>query len=170
MTSKSADGWRIEGKHVLMALVVFFGIMFLANGVFVYFAVSTFNGEETTDAYRRGLAYNSRLTEAAEQKAHGWAGKIDIREDPTALVLDLRDGSNVPVSGLEVRAKIGRPATDKFDHGLIFSEEAPGIYAVHFPRWAPGAWIVAIEATKLVSKGERVAYRHKERLWLKPPK
>ena len=44
---------RIEGRHVLLALLGFFGFMLLANGIFLYYAVGTFNGFETTDAYRK---------------------------------------------------------------------------------------------------------------------
>ena len=31
----------VKGRHVLLGLVFFFGIMFVANGFLVYYAIST---------------------------------------------------------------------------------------------------------------------------------
>jgi hypothetical protein len=33
----------IAGRHVLLALIGFFGLMLIANGFFVYFALATFS-------------------------------------------------------------------------------------------------------------------------------
>jgi len=61
----------IEGRHVLMALIGFFGVMFLVNGIFVYFAVATFSGGDTSDPYRKGLHYNETLQAADRQAERG---------------------------------------------------------------------------------------------------
>ena len=46
----------IEGRHVLIGLVAFFGVMLVANGIFVYYALETFAGGDTSDPYRKGSA------------------------------------------------------------------------------------------------------------------
>ena len=40
----TGEGWftkELKGRHVLLVLSVFFGVMFIVNGIFVYFALST---------------------------------------------------------------------------------------------------------------------------------
>ena len=56
-TSTGAPKWfpkGIAGRHVLSALIAFFGVMFIANGFLVYYAVSTFSGGERPNPYRSG--------------------------------------------------------------------------------------------------------------------
>ena len=68
-------GWLakgIEGRHVLIGLVAFFGVMLVANGIFVYYALETFAGGDTSDPYRKGMHYNETLAEAARQDERGW--------------------------------------------------------------------------------------------------
>ena len=63
----------IEGRHVLIGLVAFFGVMLVANGIFVYYALETFAGGDTSDPYA-GTTYPS-LTKIAKKitSAH-WSG------------------------------------------------------------------------------------------------
>ena len=76
----------IEGRHVLMGLIAFFGVMLLANGIFVYFAVATFSGGDTSNAYRKGLNYNDTLAAAELQTRLAGAESVlefyDCGEDP----------------------------------------------------------------------------------------
>ena len=60
---------EIKGKHVLFAMLSFFGVILVVNGVFTYFALSTFTGVSTDDAYRRGRAYNQTIEAAMEDQA-----------------------------------------------------------------------------------------------------
>ena len=81
----SRESWLAEGlkgRHVLMALIAFFGIMLIANGIFVYFAVATFSGGDTSNAYRKGLNYNETLAAAERQAARGW--QTQLAYDDTA--------------------------------------------------------------------------------------
>ncbi|MEZ5827664.1 MAG: hypothetical protein R3D01_04450 [Hyphomicrobiales bacterium] len=44
----------INGRHVLLGLIVFFGVMLLANSLLVYYALDTFSGGDRPDPYRSG--------------------------------------------------------------------------------------------------------------------
>lgn len=169
MTAATDRGTRIAGRHVLFALLAFFGVMFLVNAIFVYFAISTFNGVETGDAYRQGLAYNSRIADEDAVRSRGWRGKMNL-EPSGNLTLSLTDKYGSAVPGLFVRAKLGRPATDKFDQAMTLQEVAPGNYQAPAGPLAKGNWVVAIEAEQERSTGRFIAYRMKERIWLSPSK
>jgi nitrogen fixation protein FixH len=62
----------ITGRHVLYAMLIFFGVIFVVNGVFIYLARSTFTGVSTEDAYHKGLAYNDVIRAAGSQHTLGW--------------------------------------------------------------------------------------------------
>lgn len=158
------DGWRLNGWHVLASLIAFFGVMIAANGVFLYFAMTTFTGIETADAYRKGVAYNASLEEARQLDKLGWQGAMKVTSDHIELVLKNADGQ--PVRGVRVEGKVGRPATDTFDQNVAFEDAGSGIYRSQPLTLAPGNWIVALEAHDPVDNASAPRYRLKERLWL----
>ncbi|MFW5680782.1 MAG: FixH family protein, partial [Pseudomonadota bacterium] len=61
-----------KSRWIPWAFVAFFGVVFLVNGVMVYFAVTTFAGVERRDAFKRAQSYNEVLAEARAQAALGW--------------------------------------------------------------------------------------------------
>lgn len=164
MTGRKVLPARIEGRHVLVALLAFFGVMFVANGIFLYFAVGTFNGFETSDAYRKGLGYNARIASDAVQAARGWRPALRYEPDTRRLVMVVRDQRGDPVSGLKISGRIGRPATDGADRPLTLREIAPATYAAPL-ELAPGQWTVAMRLYE-ASRSGTPAYRLKQRLWV----
>lgn len=168
MTAANPTPREITGKHVLITLCAFFGVMFAVNGVFAYFAVSTFNGIETTDAYRKGLNYNQQLTVEAERLKQGWRSEIVVRPELQSLSVSIKDPAGYPIAGLQLQADMGRPATDKFDRQITFAETGPGLYAAALNQTDAGAWIIALSAKKETSAGSQTVYEHKERIWLAP--
>ncbi len=121
----SDRGWLangFKGRHVLMSLIGFFGVMLIANGLFVYFALSTFTGSDS-DPYRRGLHYNDTVAAAERQAERGWRSSLSYDTAKRRLSLDLADNQSRPVTGLQINALVGRPVTDNEDHALSLKEE-----------------------------------------------
>ncbi len=142
----SGDVWfrdGINGRHVLMGFIAFFGVIFLANGIFLYYALDTFGGGDTADPYRKGLAYNETLAEAARQDAQGWRTDLSYAAGRLSLALHDRDGHEL--QGRRVQATLGRPATDAQDVTLNLDEMQPGVYAAAIPL-SPGQWVVSATA------------------------
>jgi nitrogen fixation protein FixH len=163
MNDFESSGWTLKGWHVLAALLAFFGVMIGANLIFVYFALTTFSGVETSDAYRIGIKYNARLEEARQLEKLGWQGKISWQNGHLELVLTSEDGK--PIRGVRVEGEIGRPSTDRFDQSVTFAEQGSGHYSSDQIQLEPGNWIVAVEAHDPLAAGT-TRFRLKERLWL----
>jgi nitrogen fixation protein FixH len=157
---------QFHGRHVLFILIGFFGAMLAVNGIFIYLAVSTFNGLES-DAYQKGLHYNDRIDAAGRQAALGWSHKLTLEPDGTVLV-SVKDGLGAPVSGLSIAGEITRPVADRFTSTLAFRENVAGTYLASAASLQPGNWIVSLKATRAGSHSGETAYQIKERLWLKP--
>lgn len=157
---------QLTGRHVLFALFGFFGVMLLANGIFLYAALSTFNGLQNPNAYQEGINYNDRIEAARRQDALGWSHSVTLAKSGRVEIV-FKDSSGDPVSGLSVSGTIARPVSDRYTRELAFNEVGLGLYAVNVENIEPGSWIVSLQAAKPETAADPM-YRLKERLWLKP--
>jgi nitrogen fixation protein FixH len=161
MTAQLNANPVIEGRHVLLGLIVFFGVMLLVNAIFLDLAVTTYSGGDRSNAYQKGLHYNATLEAAKLQSERGWRTELAYDERTGRLILKVLDRAAAPVTGLHVAVSLERPATDRNDRKVALKELGEGVYAATIDL-APGAWVVAI-----VSRPERKgdgAYRLKQRL------
>jgi nitrogen fixation protein FixH len=164
VTARASFARGIEGRHVLLALVAFFGVMFIVNGIFVYFAVSTFSGGDTSDPYRKGLNYNDTLKAAVRQEERGWQSNVAYDDKTGWLELRFTDKNAAPITGLGIRAKLSRPATDKEDRHIVLTETGQGVYAAAVVL-APGLWVISV-ASREGGKSQGAVYRLKRRLFV----
>lgn len=158
---------EITGRHVLIGLGAFFGAMLIANAIFVYFALSTFQGLDNPNAYEDGLNYNKRIAAAEEQAALGWSHEVSA-DSAGLIVIAITDEAGSAVTGLSVNGEIGRPVGADGRDPLAFREDAAGIYKARLRAPDPGSWIISANAADGASANARPVYRIKERLWLKP--
>jgi len=168
MSERAEHGRPITGRTVLFILMGFFGVMFAVNGVFTYFAVSTFNGLVTEGSYRKGLEYDKQLAAEAAQERLGWSADLALAERGEQLRFTLAGENGRPISGRQVRVRVGRPATDKFDRTVTLSETDPGVYTHDITLPGAGNWLASLEVLDGYDEAAQVVYRMKKRLWLKP--
>lgn len=130
----------ITGRHVLIAILVFFGVIFAVNGVFLYVSLRTHPGVTTEDAYRKGLQYNRTLEELDRQRALGWT--VAFAQDGGMVTLRLTGAGGTALAGVSVALEARRPASDSEDRILVLEETSPGTYRATGPALAPGRWIL----------------------------
>ena len=162
----STEGWfpdGISGRHVLLGLIVFFGVMLVANSMLVYYALDTFSGGDRPDPYRAGLNYNDTIAAAEKQDALGWTTDIAYDDAKGRLTVRFLDKTQAPVTGLKLGGTVGRGATYREDQKVAFKEISHGVYASDI-ELAPGQWVVALESRKV--EGGDPVYRLKRRLFV----
>lgn len=153
----------LTGRHVLYAVLAFFGVIFLANGIFLYYAIGSYTGVVSNEPYRKGLNYNERIAADAEQKARGWSRGLVLAADG-AVTFALKDRDGRPVSGLAIEAVVGRPTTSDLDVTVQLQEKEPGQYVGNVGKREDGAWLIQLEARRTRASGEtQLVYRAKER-------
>jgi len=137
----------LTGRHVLVGMLAFFGLIFAVNGVFVFFALDTWPGLSTRHAYQEGLTYNETLAEAQAQRALGWNSAVDVAEGTGGQSATVRvtGHAGAPVSGLTVAVELRRMVRDSDDHRLALAETDPGVYAARSDL-AAGRWQAIVEA------------------------
>jgi nitrogen fixation protein FixH len=153
---------EIRGRHVLIGFIAFFGLIFLANGIFLYYALTTFGGGEKGSPYRSGLHYNEMLAEAVRAAERGLSAALAYDAKAGRLTFNLRDKSGEPVAGLHFDANVGRPATDREDLSAEFREVETGRYVAELAL-APGQWVVELRSDELSREGD-ATYRLKQRV------
>lgn len=141
--------FEIKGWHVLAAMIGFFGVIFVVNGIFLYKALQTHTGVVSQQPYRKGLGYNERIAFERNQDSLGWQETLTLGAGADTLTFELKDKAGSPVTGLRVTGSIGRPSTVEHDAKLMMEEREPGRYVATFTAREPGGWLVDLAATRL---------------------
>lgn len=151
-SDRSVDrGTRFTGWMALAILAGFFGTIFFANGSLVYYALSTFSGEEEASPYEHGLAYDKDIAAAREQDARQWRVSINAlrpqRGAPASVEVAMRDADDKPLQGLTVNATFEFPTDKELDKHAVLKEGAPGEYRA-VTSLQEGQWDLIIEARR----------------------
>jgi nitrogen fixation protein FixH len=155
---------RLEGWHVLAMLLVFFGIVFAVNGVFLVKALSTHTGIVAKEPYVKGLQYNARIAAAERQESLGWQHTTTVDADGVVTAA-LTGPDGQPVRSLRLAGTVGRPVTGSLDRPVALRETEPGRYVGAVGSLEAGTWILALEAAGAVPGSEPV-YRLRRRIWV----
>jgi nitrogen fixation protein FixH len=160
MSQRPSKDEGLKGRHVLLTLIGFFGVMLIVNGIFVYYAITTFGGGDTSNPYQKGLHYNDTIAEAARQSERGWTATLAYADGRIAL--KLKDRQDQPVRGVRLEGSIGRAVTDSQDRNVELKEVDPGSYVAAIDL-GPGQWVVQLQSEELAASGDPY-YRMKQRL------
>lgn len=159
-------GYRLTGRHVLIWLLSFFGVVFAVNFTMMHYALSTFSGMEDDSPYKNGLAYNTDIDAGRRQNERGWAVEALQRRDADGglrFTVQAADAGRAPISGLEGSLRLERPADRRFDHAMPLAASGSGRYETTFGVVEPGQWDLVIE----LSRGGEKMFVSRNRLILK---
>lgn len=139
----------LTGRHVLLFILAFFGVIITVNMVFLTFAMRTFPGESMKKSYLQGLHYNDILEERAAQAALGWRAEI-VRAERVAgdgvIELQLFDEAGAPLTALRVTGELRRPAHSRDDRPLTFAHRGEGAYRASAGALDAGVWALTVQA------------------------
>ena len=153
----------LTGRTVLICLIGFFAVVFIANGIMISAAVSTFGGVETASSYQAGLAFAREAAAAHAQGELHWQVTAHVRPSPGATLVDIeaRDAAGRPLAGLTATAHLAHPNDRRSDQAVSLSEGAAGQFRGTASP-VVGQWDVVIE---LARDGERL-FRSRNRVVL----
>ncbi len=167
MTAAGKEGSRAwTGRTLLYVLLAFFGVMVGANAVFVYFAVESWSGLSTEDAYRKGISYNETISRAQSQHALGWQTSLSLEKRAGArarLVLSALDSRGQAIESDAVTAVFRGPVSEGYDFEVVLAPAGQGTFAAEFDVPSPGQWDVRVE----IARRDGLSYLIESRLWPK---
>ncbi|MEM8688677.1 MAG: FixH family protein [Pseudomonadota bacterium] len=135
---------EFTGRHMLLTMVAFFGVIIAVNFTMAFFASSTWTGLMVKNSYVASQDFNAKLAEARAQDALGWTSTMVL--EGKDLKLTLKDNQARPLAGLNVVARVYRPVAEAEDHDVALTESGAGLYGATVDL-NPGLWEVAIMAT-----------------------
>jgi nitrogen fixation protein FixH len=130
---------ELNGRHVLAIAAGAFAVILGANIAMLVAAVGSFPGLVVKNSYVASQGWNERT---AAQAALGW--KTAISHNGERLFVRVRDKNGLPVQGLALSARLGRPSSDAEDR-LVLLTAAPDGYSAE-ARLSPGIWRVDLTA------------------------
>jgi len=142
---------QITGKHVLFGMFAFFGLIFGANAIFVYYALSTWTGLETRQHYKEGVAYNRILAADEKQKSLGWQAIVDVQkmaDGKARLIVKLVDKDGAGLDGMSVQSRFIRPTHEGSDFTAPMEAWGNGRYVADVRPPLSGQWDVRIDANR----------------------
>jgi nitrogen fixation protein FixH len=145
----------ITGRFVLITFLAFFGVIAAVNGVMMTLAIRTMPGLDVKNGYVASQAMNGEISAMRQQAERGWTADIalQLRNGSAPLGIRLADRDGLPVTGLDVKARLAHPALARADHSATLIEASPGNYTAEWRDIQAGAWTIVVEADR---GGERV--------------
>jgi nitrogen fixation protein FixH len=139
---------ELKGWHVLVIILAFFGITIGVNFVFVSYALSTFSGEDETQPYLKGLAYNRTLEAKAAQAALGWQAEIEatrLAGGDAVIRVRVVDQDAQPLNALDIAAQLRHPVNSYLDRRISLSATGEGHYEARVAGLPRGQWDVVAQ-------------------------
>lgn len=134
---------QFTGRHFLLIMVAFFGVIVAVNVTMAVYANTSWTGFVVRNSYVAGLEFNRKSREHREQVALGWSTTLTGAGGTFRFAL--ADAEGRPVELKAGTATFRRPVSDAQDTTLALAPATGGALDAPFAI-GEGAWIVEIEA------------------------
>jgi len=143
---------ELTGRHVLLSVIVFFAVLFIVNGAFIYAAVTSFRGEDVERSYRQGLDYNQTLKARRAQAELGWEAMVNVQTSGITvsgtpvqkLFVRITDSQGRALSNVNITGRLRHPVDTDLDFPLSFNSGDPAVssFEIGSGRWTFEAEVV----------------------------
>lgn len=156
MRDNSSGGSEFTGRHMLMIMCAFFGVIIAVNLTMATFARTSWSGLVVQNSYVAGLEINDKIAEGRRQAGLGWSPAIMLEEGVLRFSLVDENGESVPLEGGV--ASLRRPVGDADDMSLTLVAVTDVLEAP--VTIADGAWIIEIHADVAADKAAQAGLAH----------
>ncbi len=143
------------GRHMLLTMLAFFGVIIAVNFTMAWFARSSWTGFVVENSYVASQQFNTKMAETRAQKALGWTGHFSLADGTVRYGISNAKGAEVSLEAVTVIFR--RPVDDREDHSVVLAKDARGYAAAH--DVADGMWLVEIDADVNLPKPYRETHR-----------
>lgn len=131
------------GRHMLLIMLAFFGVIVAVNLTMAVMANTSWTGFVVRNSYIASQEFNDKVSAAREQRALGWRDELVLAGGEARLTLADKDGR--PLAMDSARLIFRSPATDTEDFTVELA--AHGMAMTAFTSLRDGQWVVEIDAT-----------------------
>lgn len=137
-----ASGRPFTGRHMLVLIVGFFGVVIAVNITMAVVASTSWTGLVVQNSYVASQEFEEKRLAHAAQRAAGWTAKFDYAAGTARIVVSDAAGNPVPLT--DVAIAVNRPVGGHDDQVLALAPAAGG-YAASLDL-APGIWEALVSA------------------------
>lgn len=123
---------RFTGRHMLVTMLLFFGVIIAVNMTMAVLATRTFGGTVVDNSYVASQRFNAWLDEARAQERLGWKVAAEVVDRRVVIDTGSLAGASVTVTA---RHPLGRAA----DIAIAFTETDAGRHVAR-TRLPAGRW------------------------------
>lgn len=143
MTPPVSRPRTFTGRHMLAAMVAFFGVIVGVNATMATLAIKSWTGLVVQNSYVASQEFNDRARAGRAQAALGWDIELAYSNGELRYRVVRGNGTAVEFTGLEVA--LGRPAYEADDTTIVPAPTDDGGFASNV-RLGDGQWIVRVSA------------------------
>jgi nitrogen fixation protein FixH len=143
MTTRNRPAGKFTGRHMLVVMLAFFGVVIAVNATMATLARTSWTGLVADDTFVASQQFNQKEAEGRAQAALGWKGTFSLA--PGLMQYSLTDASGTPVALRAVKATFKHPAYESQDRTIEFSRLADGRFGTS-QSVRDGVWIIQIDA------------------------
>jgi len=148
MSTHSQKSREFTGRHMLLTILAFFGVVIGVNVTMATLASTSWTGLVVENTYVASQQFNEKAREGREQAALGWTGKLIIASGEVRY--RLIDAAGKPVTLRGVKVLFRHPAYEAEDKAITLglASGSPAADQQFAARHTPkdGVWIVEIDA------------------------
>ncbi|RLQ87146.1 FixH family protein [Notoacmeibacter ruber] len=141
MSQSLFRGGPFTGRHMLIIMVLFFGVVISVNLTLAFFASQSWTGLVVKNSYVASQNFEKDRAERAAQIARDWDAHVSMKDD--FLAVELKDGEGRPVERAKVTAELKGVMFDKDDQTVVLPSLPEGGYGLPVDLHA-GAWVAKL--------------------------
>lgn len=138
---RSAAGFT--GLHMLLTMLVFFGIVIAVNLTMAVFASTSWTGFVVANSYVASQEFNEKMALTRAQAALHWQSRFRVEHNVLRYGIWNAEDASVPLKA--VKATFRRPVDDREDHVVTLLRDEDGGFSLGH-ELADGLWLVEVEA------------------------
>ncbi len=139
-TSASTKG-QFTGRHMLVIMLAFFGVIIAVNVTMAVFANTSWSGLVVKNSYVESQHFNEHFAKARAQAALGWEPRLTV--DGGKLRYTILDSSGDAVQLDGVKVMFERPVSTSQDVTFQLTPAGDGAYGAD-TQLGDGVWVVEI--------------------------
>jgi nitrogen fixation protein FixH len=143
MTAHSNQPRAFTGRHMLAAMVAFFGVIVAVNVTMATFAMKSWTGLVVQNSYVASQEFNDKAAVGRARAALGWNGELAYANGELRYALVRDNGDAVALT--DILVALGRPAYEAEDTTIVLTPTGNGGFGGNV-KLGDGQWIVRVSA------------------------
>lgn len=144
MKSALAHPREFTGRHMLVLMLAFFGVVIGVNIALAVLANTSWTGLIVSNGYDASQNFGKEQDRIRAQVLLGWRAEVSHSNGVLGVAFATKEAR--PLAGLKVTGTLRRAVTDRQDMALAFTETGIGIYTAP-AKIASGLWDLEIDAS-----------------------